>query len=415
MNSNKWMDKIFFEGVVSMISIGLDVSKGHSTVCIRNSYDEIVLKPFEVYHTPESLKNLVKTINKFKEESKVIMEATGHYHLPVLSYLQERNLCVCVVNPMLMKRYGNVSIRKGKTDKIDSKKISKFGIDHWNELKNYELSKDTYYELKVLSRQYFQFMSVRIKLKVMLSNILDETMPGITNLLASNSFVKDKAADFAKRYWHYDNIKKLSEKKFAESYDKWCKKEGYIFSEKKAHEIYLLTKSSITTMPSKMSSTKMIISETVKNIHSVGISLDSILSQMQKLAKSLPEYHVVSNMNGVGEKLVPRLIAEVGDVRKYYSSKALVAYTGIDPPPYQSGNFTGTNIKISKRGSKYLRKTGYEIMKSIKCRVPTKDTAVYDFIIKKEREGKSKKQAKIAGLNKFLRIYYARVSEVLKN
>ena len=398
-----------------MISVGLDVSKGHSTVCIRNSYGEIVLKPFEVYHTPESLENLVKTLNKFKEESKVIMEATGHYHLPVLSYLQERNLCVCVVNPMLMKRYGNVSIRKGKTDKIDSKKISKFGIDHWNELKNYELSKDTYYELKVLSRQYFQFMSLRIKLKVMLSNILDETMPGITNLLASNSFVKDKAADFAKRYWHYDNIKKLSEKKFAESYDKWCKKEGYIFSEKKVHEIYLLTKNSITTMPSEMSSTKMIISETVKNIHSVGISLDSILSQMQKLAKSLPEYHVVSNMNGVGEKLVPRIIAEVGDVRKYYSSKALVAYTGIDPPPYQSGNFTGTNIKISKRGSKYLRKTGYEIMKSIKHRVPTKDTAVYDFIIKKEREGKSKKQAKIAGLNKFLRIYYARVSEVLKN
>lgn len=400
-----------------MISVGIDVSKDKSTVCILKPFGEVVSKPFEVKHTLEELKKLADKIIGFGEESKVILEATGHYHMPLLSYLQEKGICVCVVNPMLMKKYASVSLRKGKTDKLDSKKISRFGIDHWYELNNYKVNQDIYYELKVLSRHYFQFISLKIKLKVMLSNFLDETMPGIANLLVSSStnFAKDKVADFAKKYWHYDNIIKLSEKKFTESYEKWSKKEGYQFSEKKAHEIYLLTKSSITTMPSKMSSTKMIISETVKNIHSVGISLDSILSQMQKLAKSLPEYHVVSNMNGVGEKLVPRLIAEVGDVRKYYSSKALVAYTGIDPPPYQSGNFTGTNIKISKRGSKYLRKTGYEIMKSIKCRVPTKNTAVYDFIIKKEREGKSKKQAKIAGLNKFLRIYYARVSEVLKN
>ncbi|WP_053243387.1 transposase [Clostridium sp. DMHC 10] len=63
---------------------------------------------------------------------------------------------------------------------------------------------------------------------------------------------------------------------------------------------------------------------------------------MKELAKSLPEYNVVSNMNGVGEKLAPRIIAEVGDVRKYYNHNALVAYAGIDPPPYQSGNFYGT-------------------------------------------------------------------------
>ncbi|WP_347473450.1 transposase [Clostridium sp. CT7] len=159
----------------------------------------------------------------------------------------------------------------------------------------------------------------------------------------------------------------------------------------------------------------MIILETIKGIHSTGITLNKILSRMKELAKLLPEYDVVLNMNGVGERLAPRIIAEIGDVRKYYSAKALVAYSGIDAPPYQSGNFNGNNRKISKRGSRYLRKTGYEIMKSIKCRVPTKDTAVYDYIIKKESEGKAKKQAKIAGLNKFLRIYYARVSEILKN
>ena len=398
-----------------MISIGIDVSKGKSTVCILKPFGEVVSGPFEIKHTLDEIKQLADMIIGFNEESKVIMEATGHYHMPLLCYLQERGLCVCVVNPMLMKKYASMSLRKGKTDKLDSIKISRFGLDHWNELNNYNLEEDIYYELKILSRQYFQFMSLRIKQKVMLSNLLDETMPDISNLLASTSisFEKDKVADFALKYWHYDNILKLSETKFTHSYEKWCKKEGYIFSEKKAHEIYLLAKNSITTIPSKMTSTKMITLEIVKGIHATGVSLNSILARMKELAKSLPEYEVVLDMNGIGERLAPRIIAEIGDVRKYHSAKALIAYAGIDAPPYQSGNFNGTNRKISKRGSRYLRKTGYEIMKSIKCRVPTKDTAVYDYIIKKELEGKAKKQAKIAGLNKFLRIYYARVLEVV--
>jgi len=133
---------------------------------------------------------------------------------------------------------------------------------------------------------------------------------------------------------------------------------------------------------------------------------------MQELAKSLPEYQIVRDMNGVGNVLAPRLIAEIGDVRRFHSAKALIAYAGIDAPPYQSGNFYGTRRKISKRGSALLRKTGYEVMKCLKTIKPTEDCAVYDFIIKKESEGKHKRLAKIAGLNKFLRIYYARVCEL---
>ena len=82
------------------------------------------------------------------------------------------------------------------------------------------------------------------------------------------------------------------------------------------------------------------------------------------------------------------------------------------PPPYESGQFVGSNRKITKRGSSTLRKVGYEVMRALKSHPAPKDDAVYYYIIKKECEGKSKKLAKIAGLNKFLRIYYARVKEV---
>lgn len=92
--------------------------------------------------------------------------------------------------------------------------------------------------------------------------------------------------------------------------------------------------------------------------------------------------------------------------------KSLVAFAGIDFPPYQSGKINITNRHISKRGSSSLRRTGYEIMQCIKINKPTRDDAVYRFMLKKESEGKAKKSAKIAALNKFLRIYYARVSAI---
>lgn len=119
-------------------------------------------------------------------------------------------------------------------------------------------------------------------------------------------------------------------------------------------------------------------------------------------------------MKGVGSKTCSRLIAEIGDVRRFKNSSSLIAYCGIDAPPYQSGTFTGTERHISKRGSKSLRKVGYEVMRNLKTSRPKIDNAVYNYIIKKELEGKPKKVAKIAGLNKFSRIYYARVMEIYK-
>jgi transposase len=151
--------------------------------------------------------------------------------------------------------------------------------------------------------------------------------------------------------------------------------------------------------------------ETVRVLHEIEKSRDTILTHMKDLAKTLPEYSVVFAMGGIGETLAPKLIAEIGDVTRFHSRKALIAYAGIDAPPYQSGAFNATERHISKRGNKYLRKTGYEIMQSLIQHKPQHDP-VYQFIHKKRLEGKSCNEAMIAGLNKFLRIYFARVSEV---
>lgn len=176
-----------------------------------------------------------------------------------------------------------------------------------------------------------------------------------------------------------------------------------------------MARDGIPTLPSSAASTKMLTLEAVRVLREINRTLETILTQMQELATTLPEYEVVHAMKGVGDVLASRLIAEIGDARRFHSGSALVAFAGIDSPPYQSGGFMGTQRRISNRGSALLRKTGYEVMKCLKSTKPSQDAAVYLFMLKKEAEGKPKKVAKIAALNKFLRIYYARVMEVYRS
>ena len=399
-----------------MISVGIDVSKEKSTVCILKPYGEIVSKPFEVYHVEQELSELATILLRLNDEVRIIMEATGIYHLPVLSYFKEKGFFVAVINPFEMKEYRCQGLRRVKTDKQDAIAISHYGIDHWYRLKEYEAQENIYTELKLLGRQYCHYMRMRVESVLELTHLLDYTMPGIKTLLQgwNERNGKDKLGDFAEEYWHYDNITKKSEKQFIDSYLKWAKKKGYHQNQDKAIKIYALAKEGIPTVSSNTPSTKMLVQEAVRVLREVDHTLMTILTQMRSLAKSLPEYPIVRAMGGVGDVLAPKLIAEIGDVRRFHSGKALIAYAGIDAPPYQSGRLVGTERKISKRGSSNLRKIGYEVMRSLKAHKVPEDAAVYEFILKKEREGKSKRAAKIAGLNKFLRIYYARVMEVYR-
>ncbi|OOM81998.1 transposase IS116/IS110/IS902 family protein [Clostridium puniceum] len=98
---------------------------------------------------------------------------------------------------------------------------------------------------------------------------------------------------------------------------------------------------------------------------------------MQTIAYTLPEYKIVRSLKGVGDKLAPRLIAEIGDVRKLTSAKALNAYAGNYTPPYKSGQIEGNRRHISKRGSASLRKVGYEVMMALKITKPTEDKMLF--------------------------------------
>ena len=135
---------------------------------------------------------------------------------------------------------------------------------------------------------------------------------------------------------------------------------------------------------------------------------------MLRLAELLPEYPVVQSMYGVGAVLGPQLMAEIGDVRRFYSKKALVAFAGIDAPPNDSGQITGNHKAMSKIGSSALRRTLFLIMSVYLQTAPTNEP-VYQFMDKKRSEGKPYKVYMMASANKFLRTYYAKVKTALES
>ena len=232
--------------------------------------------------------------------------------------------------------------------------------------------------------------------------------PGYYQLLDDNTFML--GLEIFKKYFHPEIVKEKKEKPFIDEVDELARKLGHKGAGiSLATKIYALAQTTISPRPNNQYSQLSATSCVDALIITIKTS-NTIITEMDKLARELPEYDVINEIPGCGKKLTSRVIAEIGDIRRFKNAGSIIAYAGLDAPPYQSGQFEATNRHISKRGNKYLRKTGYEIMKSIKgsCK---EDNELKAYIIKKENEGKLKKVAKIAGLNKFIRMYYGKVKK----
>ena len=397
-----------------MIAVGIDVSKSKSTVAILNGDGSIRAKPFNVRHTADELLALVNYIKGTSEVPTILMEPTSHYHYPLLKAFQEANLPVCLINPYQMKKYGDTALRKAKTDKRDSLRIAQYALEKSYSLIPYTPSDQKYEDLRFLSRQYSQRISTLTGNKVQLLDLLDQTMPGITSLLPLKSRDPDNCVllRFVKRFKSFDMIRKMGKTRFLESFQLLVRKTRGRPASTKGLRIYELALNSVTTRGDNPL-TAMTQEQCVALISTSQKAADEINLQMRTIAETLPEYKVLRAMAGVGDRLGPVILAEIGDVRRFHSGKALNAYAGNDAPPYQSGQFESRNRHISKRGNPALRKACFEVMQALKLTKP-QDDPVYLFLAKKEQEGKPYNVAKMAAVNKFLRIYYARVMELYK-
>ena len=395
-------------------SVGIDVSMGKSTIAIISTDGEVISEPFEIEHTKSGFNLVLEKIKNIpKDNVKFVMESTGNYCKSLLKIIIDNGYFVTVENPLTIKKYCDINIRKVKTDKKDALKIACYGSERWHRLIRYTPSDEIYSELKFLSRQYDEQMSLKVMKKIHLSGLIEVTFPGLKKIFNGDSLYM-LMLDIYKKYYHPSLVLSKSKSSFIKDVEKISKKTGHRIGTRVAEEMYSLANECIPPSPCN-ESTQLAVSNCVLLLQNLEEITNNIIAKMDELARKLPEFETISNMSGVGNKIRARLIAEIGDVRRFKNSNCLIAYAGIDVPPFQSGQFVATNRRITKRGNKHLRKVGYETMKSLKTVKPIKDNAVYLFILKKEDEGKGSITAKIAGLNKFLRIYYARVMEIYKN
>ncbi|UOO38734.1 IS110 family transposase [Oscillospiraceae bacterium CM] len=396
-----------------MTAVGVDVSKGKSTVAIRRPGGEIVMTPITVLHTAEGPDKLIDTLRSVEGEIRIVMEHTGMYWRPIALALKNAGFFVSVVNAMLIHDFSDNSIRKVKTDRADSLKIANYALTFWQELRDYSIEDENRQMLKIQSRLYERTLNSSVALRNGLISLLDQVFPGANKLFDEQRTKSGhiKWVDFVRRFWNKDCVAASSFSSFADTFQKWCKRTGYHFSLSDAERIHGIARNSVD-MLTKNDSTKLLITQAVDSLNAVYDTLQILRNEMYRLASLLPEFEIVMSMQGAGKITGPQLMAEIGDVRRFTSKSALVAFAGVDAPPYQSGTFDSKSRHVSKRGSPHLRRALFTIC-SVVLQHADPENPIYQFMNRKRVEGKHFYVYTVAGGAKFLRIYYARVKEYL--
>ena len=269
-----------------MNAVGIDVSKGTSTVAIMRPFGEVVASPFEVKHTGSELSKLAEMLRGLDGETKVVMECTGAYHLPIAYALNEAELFVSTVNPIITHNYDNNSIRKARNDKSDAIKIANYTLTNCLKLQPFIPEEDVRHMLKVYSRQYNKYKKILTMLKNNLISLLDSTFPGANEIFTSQPHKSDgheKWIDFVAHFWHCKCISSLSQKAFVVRYQKWCKRAGYYFSQAKAEDVYIDALGHCYIIP-MAETTKRLITQAASQTNTVSETINSLAGEMKSLA-----------------------------------------------------------------------------------------------------------------------------------
>ena len=316
----------------TITAVGIDVSKGKSTIAVRRPGGEVVLTPFQVEHDAAGLSALVKTLRSIGGDIRVVMEHTGMYWRPIALALKEAGFFVSVVNAMLIHDFSDNSLRKIKTDKADSMKIANYALSFWAELRDYSPEDETRQMLKMQNRLYLRTKKSSVILRNGLISLLDQTFPGVNMLFDSQPKRSNghfKWVDFVKRFWHKDCVAGISLAAFSDAYRKWCARSGYRFSQSNAERLHAAARNSVVTFP-KNDSTKLLIVQTVDSLNAVYDALYILRGEMLRLASMLQKFDVGIDMQGAGEVTGPQLMAEIGNVRRFTHKGALVAFAGME-------------------------------------------------------------------------------------
>ncbi len=380
-----------------MSYVGIDVAKDKHDCFITDSDGEVLFKSFSISNNRDGFETLFQRIESVADELNKVkagLEATGHYSYNLLGFLLDKGLPTYVINPLHTNLYRkSLSLRKTKTDKVDSRTIATMMMSDMN-LKSYS---DTSYhneELKSLTRYRFDKVKERAKLKSSVSRLVCILFPELEKLVPTlhMASVYDLLSEFpSANAVATAHLTRLSNLLSESSKGRYGKDTAIMFRE--------AARSSIGShMPAK----SLELKHTIKLIQKLTIEIDEIETAIERIMDEEIQSPILT-IPGISYRMDAMIIAEIGDFSRFDSADKILAYAGMSPSTYQSGQLDNRYSHMEKRGSRYLR---YALSNATKY-VCHWDESFAMYLEKKRSEGKHYNVALSHAAKKLVRLIFA--------
>ena len=378
-----------------MIVVGIDVAKDKHDCFIMNSEGEVLFNPFVIQNNREGFDSLYEKIcsvaNDFAKV-KVGLEATGHYSYNILGYLLDKELPTYVINPLHTNLYRkSLSLRKTKTDKVDARTIAAMLLSDVN-LKSYSNTLYHNEKLKSLTRYRFNKVKERAKLKTSVARLVNILFPELEKLVSTLHM-----ASVYELLSQYPSAKQIASVHLTKLTNLLSTASKGRYGKERAEEIRNVAKRSIgSDMPAKsleLKHTIKLIRELDAEIEEIEFHIEIIMDEINSPILTIP---------GISYRMGAMIIAEIGDFDNFSSPDKILAYAGLSPSTYQSGQLTSSYSHMEKRGSRYLR---YALFNATKF-VCNWDDTFAEYLAKKRSEGKHYNVAISHACKKLVRVIY---------
>lgn len=379
-----------------MIFIGIDAAKDKHDCFIVSSDGEVLYDVFTISNTLTGFNDLLSKIKSFSKnlsKTKVGLEATGHYSYNLLGFLLDNGLTTYVLNPLHTNLYRkSLSLRKTKTDKVDARTIASM-LMSCVDLKPYTRTLYHNQELKSLTRYRFDKVSERAKLKTSVSRLITILFPELEKLVSQVHCVSVYAllSEFpSAKHIASANLTRLTNLLYSASKGRYNRDTAIRLREAARNSIG-------SVMPAK----SLELKHTIKLIGELDDEISEIESAIKQIVDSLGT--TILTIPGIGYATAASILAEVGDFSKFETPDNILAFAGMSPSTYQSGQLINCYAHMEKRGSKYLRFALYNATKYV-CKWNSNFAA---YLTKKRSEGKHYNVAISHAAKKLVRLIFA--------
>lgn len=358
-----------------MLFVGIDIAKRNHEASVIAQDGHVVRKAMRFANSQAGYNKFMDMVRGLSEPVVFGMEATGHYWLTLYTHLRNDGYTVHVINPIQSDALRGMYIRKTKTDSVDSVIIAdviRFGRYCETSVEPGDLQ-----AMRELCRQRFYVIDMASDLKRKVIALLDQVFPEYEKLFSDTFGVS--SMELLSQYTTPEEMLSVSSQQLAEVLEKASR--GRLGAEKAA-EIQTAARNSFGIVLAS-SSFSLIIRQYIEQIRSLEASVDVFDAEIARLLSGFDTQ--LTTITGIGPTLAAVILSEIGgDIRRFSSPAKLAAYAGVDPTVKQSGDFSGTRMKMSKRGSPYLRRAIW-LASTVAA---FKDPAIHALYERKRAEGK---------------------------